>query len=620
MPIRLLDETIAAQIAAGEVVERPASVVKELVENALDAGARRIVVEVRGGGLREIRVQDDGCGIPADEVELAFARHATSKLQSAEDLWAIRTLGFRGEALPSIASVAQVICITRVAEAELGAELRVAGGEVQSRLPCGCPVGTTITVRNLFYNTPVRREYLRSEATETGAINAIVQQYALAYPEVSFSLVVDGRFVFQTAGDGDLRAVAVELYGLEVGRALLPVQAEAGADELWVSVRGLISPPELTRSSRSYLSLFANRRALQPRGALAAVVENAYHTMLMKGRFPIAVIDLRVHPAAIDVNVHPTKSEVKFRYPAHVHSVLGRAIRDALISGADVPVWDAPDPATAHRRFELRRLGQEPPSPPPSAWGVGPAAWDRDRSRRDAGSPAVHLTTPLPLPPSDTPVAPESSVPIAPPTAEPAPVPAPSPSSLPPLRVVGQVGLTYIVAEAPEGMYLIDQHAAHERITYEKLMNQYAQRAVESQQLLMPQAVELSPEASTLLLGNAEKLAEWGFVLEPWGTGVLVRAMPATLPLDELAQALHEMAERLAGRGGSSPLEWREAMLITLACHTSVRAGQPLSHEEMRHLLRQLEQCVNPRTCPHGRPTMILMTPSQLERQFGRRV
>ncbi|OAN47347.1 DNA mismatch repair protein MutL [Chloroflexus islandicus] len=620
MPIRLLDETIAAQIAAGEVVERPASVVKELVENALDAGARRIVVEARGGGLREIRVQDDGCGIPADEVELAFARHATSKLQSAEDLWAIRTLGFRGEALPSIASVAQVICVTRVAEAELGVELRIAGGEVQSRLPCGCPVGTTITVRNLFYNTPVRREYLRSEATETGAISAIVQQYALAYPEVSFSLVVDGRVMFQTAGDGDLRAVAVELYGLEVGRALLPVQAEAGADELWVAVRGLISPPDLTRSSRSYLSLFANRRALQPRGALAAVVENAYHTMLMKGRFPIAILDLRVHPAAIDVNVHPTKSEVKFRYAAHVHSVLGRAIRDALISGADIPVWDAPDPATAQRRFELRRLGQEPPSPSPSAWGVGAAAWDRDRSRWDAGAPAAHLATPLPLPPAAEPVAPEPSAPVAPAVAMPNAAPASTPSALPPLRVVGQVGLTYIVAEAPEGMYLIDQHAAHERITYEKLMNQYAQRAVETQQLLLPQAVELSPEASALLLGNAEKLAEWGFALEPWGTGVLVRAMPATLPLDELAQALHEMAERLAGRGGSSPLEWREAMLITLACHTSVRAGQPLSHEEMRQLIRQLEQCASPRTCPHGRPTMILMTPAQLERQFGRRV
>ncbi|MGC8799660.1 MAG: DNA mismatch repair endonuclease MutL [Chloroflexus sp.] len=611
MPIRLLDETIAAQIAAGEVVERPASVAKELVENALDAGARRIVVEVRGGGLREIRVQDDGCGIPAEEVELAFARHATSKLHAADDLWSIRTLGFRGEALPSIASVAQVICVTRVADAELGVELRIAGGEVQSRLPCGCPVGTTITVRNLFYNTPVRREYLRSEATETGAISAIVQQYALAYPEVSFSLVIDGRLAFQTTGDGDLRAVVVELYGLEVGRALVPVQAEVGDGELWVAVNGLISPPDLTRSSRSYLSFFANRRALQPRGALAAVVESAYHTMLMKGRFPIAIIDLRVHPAAIDVNVHPTKSEVKFRYPAHVHSVLGQAIRDALIKGSDIPVWEAPDPATAQRRFELRRLGQEPANLP-ATWGVGAAAWDRARAHWDVGTPNSRyepslLFSPVATPTSNTSApAPDASF-------------ATSSSALPPLRVVGQVGLTYIVAEAPEGMYLIDQHAAHERITYEKLMNQYAQRAVESQQLLIPQAVELSPEASALLLGNAEKLAEWGFVLEPWGTGVLVRSIPATLPPDELTQALHEVAERLAGRGGSSPREWREAMLITLACHTSVRAGQPLSHDEMRHLLRQLEQCVSPRTCPHGRPTMILMTPAQLERQFGRR-
>ncbi|MGC8952692.1 DNA mismatch repair endonuclease MutL [Chloroflexus sp.] len=611
MPIRLLDETIAAQIAAGEVVERPASVAKELVENALDAGARRIVVEVRGGGLREIRVQDDGCGIPAEEVELAFARHATSKLHAADDLWSIRTLGFRGEALPSIASVAQVICVTRVADAELGVELRIAGGEVQSRLLCGCPVGTTITVRNLFYNTPVRREYLRSEATETGAISAIVQQYALAYPEVSFSLVIDGRLAFQTTGDGDLRAVVVELYGLEVGRALVPVQAEVGDGELWVAVIGLISPPDLTRSSRSYLSFFANRRALQPRGALAAVVESAYHTMLMKGRFPIAIIDLRVHPAAIDVNVHPTKSEVKFRYPAHVHSVLGQAIRDALIKGSDIPVWEAPDPATAQRRFELRRLGQEPANLP-ATWGVGAAAWDRARAHWDVGTPNSRyepslLFSPVATPTSNTSApAPDASF-------------ATSSSALPPLRVVGQVGLTYIVAEAPEGMYLIDQHAAHERITYEKLMNQYAQRAVESQQLLIPQAVELSPEASALLLGNAEKLAEWGFVLEPWGTGVLVRSIPATLPPDELTQALHEVAERLAGRGGSSPREWREAMLITLACHTSVRAGQPLSHDEMRHLLRQLEQCVSPRTCPHGRPTMILMTPAQLERQFGRR-
>lgn len=616
MSIQLLDATVAAQIAAGEVVERPASVVKELVENALDAGARRISVEARGGGLRELKVQDDGCGIAAAEVELAFERHATSKLRSAEDLWNITTLGFRGEALPSIASVAQVVCITRAAHEELGTELRIAGGELQARSARGCSPGTSISVRNLFYNIPVRREYLRSEATELSAVSAVVQQYALAYPEVRFTLLLEGRLALQTSGDGDLRAVVIELYGLEVARQLLAVAASYGEGEQAVQVTGLVSPPGLTRGSRGYLHLFVNRRALQPRGAIAAVVEEAYHTMLMKGRHPLAVLDLRVHPLAVDVNVHPTKSEVKFRYAPRVLGVLGRAVREALLSGADVPTW-ADDDGALQRRFELRQLGAPAPQgPESSAWGVGASAWDREHSRWDAGgSGAVEPAPREPLPPWVMPGAPE---PDASERAAPAEAPQPGPA-LPPLRVVGQVGLTYIVAEAPEGMYLIDQHAAHERITYERLMAQYAQGAVESQGMLLPQAVPLAPAATALLLGNREQLAAWGFAIDAWGDGVLVRATPATLPPEELSRALHELADRLAGRGGSSPLDWREAMLITLACHTSVRAGQPLSLEEMRQLLRQLEQCVSPRTCPHGRPTMILMTPAQLERQFGRR-
>jgi len=610
VPIRLLDATVAAQIAAGEVVERPASVVKELVENALDAGARRISVEARGGGLREIKVLDDGCGIPAAEVELAFERHATSKLGSAEDLWRITTLGFRGEALPSIASVAQVICVTRAAHEELGTELRIAGGELQARQPRGCSPGTSISVRNLFYNTPVRREYLRSEATELSAISAVVQQYALAYPEVRFSLLLEGRLALQTSGDGDLRTVVVELYGLDVARQLLPVESSAGEDEQAVRVTGLVSPPGLTRGSRGYLHLFVNRRALQPRGALAAVVEEAYHTLLMKGRHPLAVLDIRVHPLAVDVNVHPTKSEVKFRYAPRVFGVVGRAVREALVAGAAVPTWSGEEGAL-QRRFEVRQAGAPAPrDAAASAWGAGDAAWDRERSRWDVGAPAApgQVVLPREAPP----------LPVAPGRSEAAPEAAPA-TSLPPLRVVGQVGLTYIVAEAPEGMYLIDQHAAHERITYERLMAQHARGAVESQGMLLPQAVPMAPAAAALLLGNAAQLAAWGFALDPWGDGVLVRAAPVTLPLEELPGALHELADRLAGQGGSTPLDWREAVLITLSCHTSVRAGQPLTLEEMRQLLHQLEQCVSPRTCPHGRPTMILMTPAQIERQFGRR-
>lgn len=653
MSIRLLDATVAAQIAAGEVVERPASVIKELVENALDAGARRISVEARGGGLRELKVQDDGGGIAADEVELAFQRHATSKLFATDDLWNIRTLGFRGEALPSIASVAQVICVTRAASEEVGIELRIAGGEVQARTPRGCSAGTSISVRNLFYNTPVRRDYLRSEATELSAISAVVQQYALAYPEVRFTLLLEGRLALQTSGDGDLRAVIIELYGLDVARQLLAVEAVHGEDEHEVRVVGLASPPGLTRGSRSYLHLFVNRRALQPRGALAAVVEEAYHTMLMKGRHPLAVLDIRVHPLAVDVNVHPTKSEVKFRYAPRVHGVIGRSLRDALVAGAGVPTWsDNSEDGSLQRRFELRQLGQgaAPRPPESSAWGVGASAWDAERSRWDVGGgreassgpeatgnqPGLAHSRPGPgqaLPAADTQawereladdlaqaaevIASPSDLPFAGAlVASPPPVTS---SALPPLRVVGQVGLTYIVAEAPEGMYLIDQHAAHERITYERLMRQHANGAVESQGLLLPLAVPLGPVPTALLLGNAERLAEWGFVLEEWGEGVRVRSLPTTLPAEEVSRALHELADHLGGRGGSTPLDWREAVLTTLSCHTSVRAGQVLSHEELRQLLRQLEQCVSPRTCPHGRPTMILMTPTQLEKQFGRR-
>lgn len=638
MPIRLLDATVAAQIAAGEVVERPASVVKELLENAIDSGARRITIEARGGGLREIKVQDDGCGIATAEVELAFERHATSKLFSADDLFNIHTLGFRGEALPSIASVSQLVCITRAAGEELGCELRIAGGELQARAPRGCSPGTSISVRNLFYNTPVRREYLRSEATELSAISAVVQQYALAYPELRFTLLLEGRLALQTSGDGDLRGVLVELYGLDVARQLLPVESHNGEDTQELRISGLISPPGLTRGSRSYLHLFVNRRALQPRGALAVVIEEAYHTMLMKGRHPLVVLDIHVHPGAVDVNVHPTKSEVKFRYAPRVHGVIGRAIREALVEGAGVPAWAGSGyDEGVQRRFELRQLGQSSraPEPPASAWGVGASAWDVGRSRWDTGGPADQAgdeserrpgqESPGPwavegLPAADPDLAMEIGG-----QAEPAPMPllqrlpAASGSSLPPLRVVGQVGLTYIIAEAPEGMYLIDQHAAHERITYERLMSQHASGAVESQGLLLPAAVPLAPAAAALLLGNPELLAEWGFVLEEWGEGVRVRAIPATLPPDELPRSLHEMADHLGGRGGSTPHDWREAILITLSCHTSVRAGQALSQEEMRELLRQLEACVSPRTCPHGRPTMILMTPAQLEKQFGRR-
>jgi DNA mismatch repair protein MutL len=621
MPICVLEPTVAAQIAAGEVVERPASVAKELVENALDSGARRITVEVRGGGLRELKVQDNGCGIPADEVELAFARHATSKLRDADDLWAIATLGFRGEALPAIASVAQVVCTTRAVGEELGVELRVAGGELQGRTARGCSPGTTISVRNLFYNAPVRREFLRSEATESSAISAVVTQYALAYPEVRFTLLVDGRLALQTSGAGELREALIDLYGLDVARQLLPVEAAHGSGRDEVRIRGLVSPPGVTRSSRGYLHLFVNRRAIAPRGPVALVIEEAYHTLLMKGRHPLAALDIRVHPSSVDVNVHPTKSEVKFRDSGRVFSVIGRAVRDALVDGGVRPWADDPAPApfeVAQRRFELRRLGDrweqrsrevgQPESVVRRPWSVAGGAEDEEAGQRTSDEAVPQDPSAYSDLASRQDEANEQLR-----TTHHGPR-----TTLPRLRIVGQIGQTYIVAESPDGMYLVDQHAAHERVTYERLMAAGGAGAIERQGLLLPQAVELPPAAQALLLGNAEALEEWGFAIEDFGAALRVRAVPAGLRDGDLASALLEVADHLAGRGGSTPEGWREAMLTTLACHSSVRAGQSLTFEEMHELIVQLERCEAPRTCPHGRPTMILLSTTQLERQFGR--
>ncbi|MBU6333847.1 MAG: DNA mismatch repair endonuclease MutL, partial [Chloroflexi bacterium] len=366
--IRVLDPLVAAQIAAGEVVERPASVVKELLENALDAGARRIRLVVRGGGIGEISIQDDGAGIPAAEVETAFLRHATSKLADAGDLWAIATLGFRGEALPSIAAVAQVICTTRCAAEALGVELRVAGGEVQSRQDVGAPVGTTMVVRNLFYNMPVRREFLRSTAAEHAAITAVVTQYALAYPAVRLSLVIDERLRFETTGAGHLPGVMLAVYGLEVAQQLIPVTHDTGGDVSRIALDGLVAPAELSRGSREALHVSVNGRMVAPRGVIAAIFEEAYHGLLMKGRFPLAVLALRVHPSMVDVNVHPAKIEVKFRTPERVCQTAAQAIQAALLRTAAPPRLLREAPATAPLPAP-----PEPPAAPP-----GPTTMPRD--------------------------------------------------------------------------------------------------------------------------------------------------------------------------------------------------------------------------------------------------
>ncbi len=620
MPIRILPPEVANQIAAGEVVERPASVVKELIENSLDAGATDIRVEIREGGRRLIRVQDDGCGIPAAEVALAFQRHATSKIASTEDLSRITTLGFRGEALASIAAVAQVTLLARARDESVGTLLRMADGREVAREPHGTPPGVSVTVEHLFANVPARLKFLKQPATEAAHIQQVLTRYALAYPERRFSLVSDGRLVFQSSGSGRLYDVLVKVYGLEMAREMLEIGASAHqrmsesanheAEERRLPLvdsvircSGYTSAPGLHRGNRGYITLFINRRWFQDPTVAYAVIQ-AYHTLLPAGRFPVAVIFIEMDPAEVDVNVHPTKAEVRFRDPRAVFSAVQRAVRAVLAGYASVPAVD---------------LGQESAATP-SAWGR--AGWaERRDALLTAGQQRLIPSAPLEraaLSPAGQPPA-SSEQRLS--SVEPSPATAAqrSPDLLPLLRVVGQLAATYILAEGPDGLYLIDQHAAHERVLYEEMMAQYAANRLAVQPLLEPLLLDLSPEQAAVVAEELEALNQLGVGIEPFGgSSYLVRTLPAVLGREDPAAALREIIDSLAQQDDLVEAT-HEARLVTLICkRAAVKGNTPLSMPEMQELVRRLEGCRSPRTCPHGRPTMLHMSSAELARQFGR--
>jgi len=590
MPIRLLPEEIASQIAAGEVVERPASVVKELVENALDAGARAVSVRVEGAGQRLIEVSDDGQGIPAGELPLAVTRHATSKLNRAEDLFRIITLGFRGEALASIASVSRFTIVSRPPQAAVGARLRVEGGRAGTVEPVGAPPGTLVRVEDLFYNLPARRKFLKKPVTERRQIDALLTRYALAYPQVRFSLTQDGRPALQTSGNGERREALAALYGLETARRMLPVESLSGR----IRVAGFISPTDLTRGNRQGMLFFVNGRPVQD-AALSAALLRAYHTLLMVGRYPYAVLFVDVPPEDVDVNVHPSKAEVRFRDKDAVFRAVQRAARGALLAHTPVPDIQVGSP-------------YQPP-PEDGALGAG-APWDGAPAWGNAGtdSPAGGAYLPGTLP------RPEAAS-AAPPSGEQPPLPG----SVPLLRLVGQIASAYLVAEGPDGLYLIDQHAAHERILFERFLSQQGGN-LPSQALLEPAAVALPPDQARLLEEELPVLARLGFRVEAFGRNTfLVRALPALLAQMDPAAALRVLVEDF--EEDETPLQGQvEARIIARVCkRAAVKAGQTLSPQEQEALLRDLEACQSPRTCPHGRPTMIHLAVDVLERQFGRR-
>ena len=585
MAIRLLPHEVSSKIAAGEVTERPASVVKELVENSLDAGATQVSVEIRGGGVDYIRVVDNGCGIPSGEVELAFQRFATSKIAAAGDLESIATLGFRGEALPSIATVGTVTLVTRAIDDELGSRLEVANGNVTDRAPEGAAYGTMVTVRHLFRDFPARRKFLRTPATETSRVQTLVTRYAMAYPEVRFELAVEGAAGFASPGTGSLQDAFAAVYGLEVAQAMLDIAAAEEDGGAGPFVSGMMSPPSTHRANRSHISFFVNRRWVQSR-TLTYALEQAYHGFMMERRHPVAVVNIVVPADEIDVNVHPAKAEVRFRREGQVFSALQRAARHTLTAHSPVPTLRATPSASPDPHREPRG---------PGFWPLEPFPGARASERASAHEPSIR----------------HQSGCVG--QAE-----APPRDALPALRVLGQVQNTYVVAEGADGMYLIDQHAAHERVVFERVGADMQTRSSQVQALLEPAAVELDPRQREVMEAQAELFSSLGFDVEPFGgSAVLLRGVPALLAGGAPGQTLIDVLDSIAEGGGFD--SWEERAAYSIACHGAIRAGKGLSQEEMAELVRQLEACLHPGTCPHGRPTMIHLSSTSLEREFGRR-
>ena len=593
MPIRLLSPEVASQIAAGEVIERPASVVKELLENSLDAGARSITITIEEAGKKLIEVVDDGSGIPSNELELAVSRHATSKLARADELFSISTLGFRGEAMASIGSVSRMTVTSRVQNEQESARLRVEGGVASRPTKVGTTVGTTVRVEDLFYNVPARLKFLKSDATERRATDVLVTRYALAYPGKRFKLSDGKNVVLQTSGDGDRRAILAALYGVDVAKQMLEVMSE----EEGLRLTGFVSPTSLTRSNRREITFFINGRWVHDVSLNTALLQ-AYHTLLMVGRYPLTALFLEIPPDEVDVNVHPAKAEVRFRNQDKIFSFVQRSVRKTLLAYSPVPnvapsLWGT-----------TRTVPPEQPRHTGLDWKIG-----HDEELFVSGnSEAADLHSPI-----------TTSQFLTPPSQPPREPSSPQPS-IPLLRLVGQIGATYLVAEGPDGLYLVDQHAAHERVLFEKLMAQHALKNIPSQALLTPVAVTLPPPSTHLLITQLPLLQHFGFDVEEFGPNTFqVRAMPALFMGSDPGAALRALVEDF--EEDETPLQNEiEAKLAARVCkRMAVKAGQALSSEEQRALLIDLEACDSPRTCPHGRPTMIHLSVDMLERQFGRR-
>ena len=623
-----LSSHVANLIAAGEVVERPASVVKELLENAVDAGATKVTVEIQNGGMTFIRITDNGCGMACDDAKTAFLRHATSKLRTAQDLAAIGTMGFRGEALAAIASVSRIDLMTKTAGTVSGTSLHLDAGQITEESEVGCPDGTTIIVRDLFYNTPARMKFMKADTVEGSRVSAAVQLQALAHPEVAITFLRDGKQILSTPGDGSLEAAVYCIYGRESGR-MVPVQSR------WESYRlsGFVSKPTDSRPSRSLQTFFVNDRPVKSR-LLTAALEEAYRNQLMVGKFPACVLHLTIPADAVDVNVHPAKTEVKFLSEKAVFDCVHYGVLAALNQQTDRPqVQFKPNTTTFTPKAAPSQTPPAPKKTEPFFRTMTPAEYksfsaalqDAPQPKKEtAAATAWKVEQQLHTPLRETVMTPVASVPAPP--IEPMPIPEPEPEPeqtvmpLPqeiPWRMVGQLYNAYIIVEQGEEAFLIDKHAAHERILFEKLKAH--QEKISSQTLLLPLPVRLSPEAAGELLANTDMLAELGFEIEEFGDNtVLLRQVPMDLDPDAAGETLETLASDLLSGRRERKENIRDEILHTVACKAAIKAGWVSDEKELLALVEQVMAREELKYCPHGRPICVTLSKKQLEKQFKR--
>ena len=632
-----LSPHVANLIAAGEVVERPASVVKELLENAVDAGASQITVEIRDGGMTFLRVTDNGCGMSPEDARTAFLRHATSKLRNAEDLAAISTMGFRGEALAAIASVSRIDLLTRTAGAISGTSLHLEAGNITEEIEAGCPEGTTIIIRDLFFNTPARMKFMKSDTVEGSRVTAAVQMQALAHPEVAFRLLRDGKEVLSTPGKGALEAAVYCVYGRECAKM---IQVESRWENC--TLTGYVSKPTDSRPSRAFQTFFVNGRPVKSKLMIAAL-EEAYRNQIMVGKFPACVLHLQLPANTVDVNVHPAKTEVKFLSEKTVFDCIHYGVLGALNKTQDRP----------QVQFKPAAPVSQPPQAPAASKNPAPQLPPKKENFFRTMTPDEYKTfsqviQTAPQPRQEAAAATVAKIEQHPqlplretvmlPTITPKPVPAPVPKPVAPVpvptepepeqiqlampqeipwRMVGELYNSYVIVEQGEEAYLIDKHAAHERILFEKLKAN--QEQISSQALLTPLPVRLSPEQKAELLANAALLEELGFEIEEFGENtLLVRQVPMDLDQADAADALETLAaDLLAGRKERKDTV-RDELLHTVACKAAIKAGWITSETELLALVKEVMAREDLKHCPHGRPICITLSKKQLEKQFKR--